>query len=104
MYKNYINIHHIIPFRKKFMYIDVEDYLADDIFETNNLSVRISDKEFKKEDSEYIISICTIYSKDTDKFIECMDRLKNKIQIFGYKDYSEVCEVFNLNFLRMRYL
>ena len=96
MYKNYINIHHTIPFRKKFMYIDVEDYLADDIFETNNLSVRIFDKEFKKEDSDYIISICTIYSKDTDKFIECMDKLKNKIQIFGYKDYPEVCEVFNL--------
>ena len=96
MYKNYCEIsHRLIPFRKKFMYIDVEDYLSDDIFETNNLSIRILDTEFKQKDSDYVISFCTIYSKDVDKFIECMDRLKIKIQIFGYKDYEEICQIFN---------
>lgn len=97
--KNYIEIKNKIPFRKSFMYIDVDKYLADNIFIDHELYwVVFKKKELRCTDSNFIISYCSILSKDEDKFIECMEHLNRKIEFFDYDmdDYEFLCSIFKV--------
>lgn len=76
---------------KQYMYIDCKNYLADDLFIKNKITVKF-EGDFTKDDSDYIFVYCKVKKKDHDKFIETLGELKNKMLIMGYSDYESFCE------------
>lgn len=75
----------------RYMYVDCRNYLADDLFIKNKITVKF-EGDFTKEDSDYIFVYCKVKKKDHDKFIETLGELKNKMLIMGYSDYESFCE------------
>lgn len=76
---------------KQYMYVDCKNYLADDLFIKNKITVKF-EGDFKKDNSYYIFVYCKVKKKDHDKFIKTLGELKNKMLIMGYSDYESFCE------------
>ena len=76
---------------KQYMYVDCKNYLADDLFIKNKITVKF-EGDFTKDDSDYIFVYCKVKKKDHDKFIETLGELKNKMLIMGYSDYESFCK------------
>lgn len=76
---------------KQYMYVDCKNYLADDLFIKNKITVNF-EGDFTKDDSDYIFVYCKVKKKDHDKFIKTLGELKNKMLIMGYFDYESFCE------------
>ena len=89
--KNYFKIDKFNPFREKYMFIDLPEYLADDIFVRNELSVKFG-KEYEKPEEKYVFVFCTIWKKDREKFEVCMKQLETKMLLMGHTDYTEFCK------------
>jgi hypothetical protein len=76
-------------FTKKVMYVDTKDYLADNIFVNQKLRILKFDKEWGRAGCPYVLICCTIWKKDANKFLKCMELLRNKMLLFGHTDYEE---------------
>ncbi len=76
---------------RRYIYVDCKNYLADDLFIKNKITVNF-EGDFTKDDSDYIFIYCKVKKKDHDKFIETLGELKNKMLIMGYSDYESFCE------------
>lgn len=76
---------------KQYMYVDCKNYLADDLFIKNKITVKF-EGDFTKDDSDYILVYCKVKKKDHDKFVETLGELKNKMLIMEYSDYESFCE------------
>lgn len=76
---------------RRYIYVDCKNYLADDLFIKNKITVNF-EGDFTKDDSDYIFVYCKVKKKDHDKFIETLGELKNKMLIMGYSDYESFCE------------
>ena len=76
---------------RRYMYVDCKNYLADDLFIKNKITVKF-EGDFTKDDSDYIFVYCKVKKKDHDKFIKTLGELKNKMLIIGYSDYESFCE------------
>lgn len=76
---------------RRYMYVDCKNYLADDLFIKNKITVKF-EGDFTKDDSDYIFVYCKVKKKDHDKFIKTLGELKNKMLIMGYSDYESFCE------------
>jgi hypothetical protein len=73
-----------------FVYIDHEQYYADDLFIKNNLNVKIKN-EMKHPELDYRIIFVKVPKKQKDLFIKCMEELNNKILLSGCNDYNNIC-------------
>ena len=96
---NYIEVKNPVPFRSSFMYVDVKDYVSDQIFIDHELTgIRFDKKELHSTDTDFIIIKCNIFTKDKDKFYDCMEHLRRKLQFFGYdiKTYDYISDIFEL--------
>lgn len=89
---NCIEVKTFSPFNTYFMYLDVEDYLADQIFIDHKLRVKFKKGEFKKDGSDYVILFVKVPRKKIHIFRECMKELRNKMLLCGHKDYEETFE------------
>jgi len=89
--KNYIKIESKIPFRKRYIYLDTEEYYADQLFVKYEIPVRFG-FELTHPDHPYIFIDCKFWSKDEHKFLKALRELPNKMLLCGYKDYIQVCE------------
>ena len=76
---------------KQYMYVDCKNYLADDLFIKNKITVNF-EGDFTKDDSDYIFVYCKVKKKDHDKFIETLGELKNKMFLIRYSDSESFCE------------
>ena len=79
---------------EQYVYVDCKDYLADDLFIKNEITVKF-EGDFIKDDSDYVFVNCKIKKKDQDKFIKTLGELKNKMLIMGHSDYESFCEEHN---------
>lgn len=91
---NHIPIGRSGRFFSHYVYADLKDYVADQIFLDNDLRHIRFREEFQKtiNEEEYVIVFCRIRTKDIDKFKKCMDQLQKKIRVCGYLGYEEVCD------------
>ena len=71
---NYLECKSKSLFSRTFVYFDKEPYYSDDIFERNNIRVRIEPME--TGDFPYHIIFAKVAKKDVNKFIKSMDDLK----------------------------
>lgn len=76
---------------RRYIYVDCKNYLADDLFIKNKITVNF-EGDFTKDNSDYIFVYCKVKKKDHDKFIKTLGELKNKMLIMGYSDYESFCE------------
>ena len=60
---------------KQYIYVDCKNYLADDLFIKNKITVKF-EGDFTKDDSDYIFVYCKVKKKDHDKFIKTLGELK----------------------------
>lgn len=95
---NYLKIHNWVPFRSAFMYIDVPEYIADQIFEDHGLNVRFRANELYHPEMNLIVVECTIATRNEELFYECMEHLKRKLTFLGYdmENYNTMSELFGL--------
>jgi len=75
------------------MIIDTPEYLADSLFIQEQVRVDFG-KEYRKEDSAYVMIFCKIRKKDENKFLKALGRLENKMLLMGYRDYRNFCRDF----------
>jgi len=78
-------------FKDTYAYIDHKSYFADQLFIQRKIRVYFKE-EMIREDSPYCIVFCKVSKRDVDKFEEALGKLKDKMLLLGYTDYSEVCE------------
>ena len=74
-----------------YAYIDTKNYLADPLFNKNEVWVKFGD-EYNKEGENYIVMFCKIKKRDQARFERTMLELRNKMLICGHNDYDEFCE------------
>lgn len=93
--KNYIRVRTRIPFIVSYCYIDCDEYVADEIFSDHEMTfIYFHKKELYNEDTNFVISRCSILKKDEGKFIECMEHLRRKLEFLDYnmEFYDELSE------------
>lgn len=95
---NYLKIKNWVPFRSSFMYIDVPEYVADEVFENHDLIVRYKDTELYHPELDLVIVTCSFFTFEEDIFLECMEHLKRRIAFLGYdmENYETMSEIFSL--------
>lgn len=74
-----------------YAYVDHKSYLADSLFVERHVHVTFKE-EMMKADSQYRIVLCKVLKKDTAKFEEALDKLKNKMFLLGHTDYPKICD------------
>ena len=77
-------------FFRYYVFVDVKEYLADNLFIYEKVRVWFQ-KEYWKEDTCYKIIFCKVRKKDELKFLEALKKLENKMLLFGYSDYIDFC-------------
>ena len=88
--ETYCELKSINPFRRSFLYFDVKDYFADQIFINHKIPVKFLKKEAWNPESEYGIIFCTIPNKYVHEFRKCMEDLAKKMLLTGHADYIDV--------------
>lgn len=94
--KNYIKVRNRIPLFVSYCFIDCDKYVADEIFFNHDLMfVYFHKKELYNENTNFVISRCSILWKDEEKFLECMGHLRRKLEFLDYNmgDYDKLSEV-----------
>ena len=90
MMKNYWKLKDYSLFSVPYAYVDHSSYLADQLFIDQKVRVKFKG-EMMRENSPYCVVFCRVRKKDTIKFEEALDKLENKMLLFGYTDYAGVC-------------
>jgi len=89
--KNYWRMSGFSIFSVPYAYVDHSSYLADQLFVQNKVTMKFKG-EMAKEDSPYCIIFCKVLKKDVERFEEALGKLKDKMLLFGYVDYPNVCD------------
>jgi len=80
--------------RKKYLYFDVPEYLADSLFIKHRVTVHYEKGDWRKEGEPYIAIGCWVKKKDSKRFEEALGELNNKMLLCGHKDYEDWCRKF----------
>lgn len=90
MANNYIEIRSWSPFSAQFLYFDLPEYVADNVFGQVGLIPRFYE-HLEREGSPYILIRCRVSRKDVHKFHQAMAQLKKNMIIMGHDDYETLC-------------
>ena len=89
--KNYWRMKDFSIFSVPYAYVDHSSYQADRLFVQNRVRMKFKG-EYAKTESPYCIVFCKVRKKDTERFEEALEKLKNKMLLLGYRDYPDVCK------------
>ena len=89
--KNYVGIRSCHPFRRKYMYLDLSEYLADRIFIRHKLKVKFHRKEYHSPTGQLVFVLCSIHRKNEKAFEECMQELADTAAMTGCREYARIC-------------
>lgn len=87
---NYVTIKNLVPWRVSFMFIDIKDYLADQLFINEEVRVRFGN-EYSKDGCKYICISASCRAKDWYRAQRALEALGTKMVICGNTDYEEYC-------------
>ena len=94
MEKQYLKVRRFSPrslFCDYYMFFDVRQYLADQLFIQHGVRVWF-DREYAREGSPYLAVFCHVRKKDHAEFLTALEELKKKMLLCGYTDYVEMAE------------
>lgn len=81
------------PLRHSVIYVDTEQYIADNLFVKHGVAVQFKN-EFRRENDKYILVNVTFWKWDLTKVNLALDELPKKMLICGNGDYLQYCENF----------
>lgn len=81
------------PLRHSVIYVDTENYIADNLFEKQGVNVRFKN-EFRRRNEKYVLINITFWKWDLIKVNLALDELPKKMLICGNGDYIQFCENF----------
>ena len=87
---NYIKCKDFSLFNYHYMFVDVAEHLADQIFINHELYVNFG-KELEDPKSGYRMIFCKVAKKNEEVFLQCMKELQNKMILVGKVDYINFC-------------
>lgn len=90
-YSNYIPLKNFSLKYKYFCYFDIRDYVSDNLFAKNNVSVKY-EKEACRSDSDFIIVFCKVKKYEVGSFLNSLFELNNKMLLLGYSEYQNFCK------------
>ena len=90
MVENFWKMDDLSIFTVPYAYVDHHSYLADNLFAQRKITMRFK-AEYGKEGSPYVIIFCRVLKRDIGRFEEALEKLKNRMLLFGYRDYGNVC-------------
>lgn len=88
--KNFWKMGDFSLFANSYVYVDHNSYLADALFAQGKIFMKFKG-EMKKMDSPYRIIFCKVLKRDVQKFEDALEKLKAKMLLLGYTDYTDVC-------------
>ena len=88
--KNWFNLTKSPALYCRYAYIDLEDHLADSLFERQNISVHF-EREFENPINGYRLIICKVLPWHRDGFLKALSQLPNKMNLLGFNDYQDFC-------------
>lgn len=98
-YKNYLNIQKRFSlFSKYFIYVDVPEGYAIDIFEHDHVHFKVL-RTYISHTSNYVIIYVKILKCDISEFVKDMEILNDKMKVCGYPDYDLFCMDFFLKII-----
>lgn len=89
--KNYWRLQRFSLLYKYYAFVDTEEYLGDQLFIQQKVSVSFG-KEYGKKGNDYLIIFCKVRRKDENKFLKALDELEKKMLLMGHHDYPSFCE------------
>lgn len=77
-------------FHDNFLYFDIIDCYADEIFIKNRVKVKFRAK-LASDEYSYIAVVCKVRRKFRESFLNSLKELERKMLICGFTDYSDFC-------------
>lgn len=87
---NYLRVRGLIPFTRKYVFLDTENHYFENIFRNMDLKAHLV-RECKKDNAPYRLIICHIFKSDEETLIEAMSKVRKSALIGGYYQYDELC-------------
>ena len=84
------NLRKVSLFYSYFAYVDMEEYYADSLFIKHEVKVRFM-REYLNPDSPYIVIFCKVRKRDSQRFLDALAQLPNKMLLCGHLDYQSFC-------------
>lgn len=75
-----------------FVYFDTKQHLSESIFSQIRPHIRVHTREFANEKYEYHLMLSRVLKKDSERFMEALERIPSKMLICGHGDYIDTCE------------
>ena len=91
--KNWFNLTVSPSLYCRYAYIDLEDHLADSLFERENVAVKY-EQEFVNPVNNYRLVICRVLPWHRDGFLKALSLLPNKMNLLGFNDYQKFCREY----------
>jgi len=91
--KNWINITKSPSLYCRYAYFDLEDHLADSLFQRQNIAVKY-EQEFVNPINPYRLVICKVLPWHRDGFLQALSQLPNKMNLLGFNDYQQFCKAY----------
>ena len=91
--KNWFNLTQSPALYCRYAYIDLEDHLADSLFERQNISVHF-EQEFENPVNGYRLIVCRILPWYREGFLTALSQLPNKMKLLGFNDYQDFCREY----------
>lgn len=91
MIKNFWKMSGFNLFTVPYAYVDHSSYQADSLLVRCKVKVKYQ-KEMVRENSAYCIIFCKVLKRDTQRFEEALEKLKDKMLLLGYRNYAKECE------------
>ena len=90
---NYMELYSRSPFSTQFLYFDVPEYKADQIFVEHGITPRFYE-EWAMDGTPFVFIRCRVSRKDKHKFIAAMAELTKKMLLTGFETYDDVSANF----------
>ena len=91
--KNWIKITKSPALYCRYAYFDLEDHLADSLFERQNITVKY-EQEFANPINPYRLVICKVLPWHREGFLQALSELPDKMNLLGFSDYRRFCKEY----------
>ena len=91
--KNWFNLTVSPALYCRYAYIDLEDHLAESLFERQRVSVKY-EQEFMNPVNPYRLVVCRVLPWHREGFLKALSQLPNKMNLLGFNDYQDFCREY----------
>lgn len=91
---NFVKLRGLSAFRTEFVYVDIPEYVADQLFIKHKVRVHFKKGEMHRPGDPYVVVFCSVRKKDINRFMAAMEEMPEAMRQKGHEDYTEYCEKY----------